>query len=172
MQTFSTSNFTGRISCKSEKFVFLIKSPESSLLPLPNHLLNRNSLVCQKLEMDVVCHAIYWNREPDISYKARDYAETDPTLLLQRNSSLFHHIPQFYKQDSLLFRKVFKYCRTTARGLLSPIQNCTDAEGLSSLRLKATHLYRVISLVCTSIPHSLPEAKTAECCKEEPLRSH
>lgn len=88
------------------------------------------------------------------------------------STSLFHHIPQFYKQDSLLFRKDFKYCRTTARGLLSPIQNCTDAEGLSSLCLKATHLYRVISLVCTSIPHSLPEAKTAECCKEEPLRSH
>lgn len=78
----------------------------------------------------------------------------------------------FYKQGSLLFRKDFNYCRTTARGLLSPIQNCTDTEGLSSLCLKATHLYRVISLVCTSIPHSLPEAKTAECCKEEPLRSH
>lgn len=108
MQTFSTSNFTGRISCKSEKFVFLIKSPESSLLPLPNHLLNKNSLVCQKLEMDVVCHAIYWNREPDISYKARDYAETDPTLLLQRNSSLFHHIPQFLQARQSAVSKGFQ----------------------------------------------------------------
>lgn len=84
-------------------------------------------------------------------------------------STIYH---SFYKQGSLLFRKDFNYCRTTARGLLSPIQNCTDTEGLSSLCLKATHLYKVISLVCTSIPHSLPEAKTAECCKEEPLRSH
>lgn len=106
MQTFSTSNFTGRISCKSEKFVFLIKSPESSLLPLPNHLLNKNSLVCQKLEMDVVCHAIYWNQEPDISYKAWDYAETDPTFLLQRNSSLFHHIPVFTSKAVCCFERI------------------------------------------------------------------
>lgn len=59
MQTFCTSNFTGRILLKREDFVFLIKSPES-IAPLGKLSIEQKPLSMSKAlhGWSVSCHLL------------------------------------------------------------------------------------------------------------------